>query len=60
MAELVRTLGIEKKLNLIDNFDLLNDKYRQLANAMGCKGELKFQKNGGYTTIFVVIETEEE
>jgi len=60
MGELVKSLGVEKKLNLIDNFDLINDKYRQLANGMGYKGELKFQKNGGYTTIFVVIETKEE
>lgn len=56
MDKLVKKLGIEKKLNLINDFNLINDKYRQIANAMGYQGELKFQSNGGYTTIFVVIE----
>lgn len=56
MGELVKKLGVEKKLDLISDFDLIIDKYRQLANAMGYEGELRFQKNGGYTTIFVVTE----
>jgi len=56
MGELVRKLGSEKSLDLIEHFDLIVDKYRQIANASGYKGELKFQKEGGYTSIFVKIE----
>lgn len=53
---LVRKLGVEKRLTLSKDFDMLVDKYRQIADASGYKGELKFKKEGGFTVIFVEIE----
>lgn len=35
---------------------MLVDKYRQIADASGYKGELKFQKEGGFTVIFVEVK----
>lgn len=59
MGELVRKLGQEKKLDLAKNFDLIVDKYRKIADAIGYHGELKFQKEGGFTTVFVTIKNKE-
>lgn len=56
MAELVRNLGREKTINLANNFYLIVDKYRQIADASGYHGELRFQKEGGFTIIFVEIK----
>lgn len=60
MGELVRNLGREKSINLVRDFDLIVDKYRQIADVSGYHGELKFQKEGGFTVIFVTINTEEK
>jgi len=60
MGELVRKLGTEKTVNLTKDFDLIVDKYRKIADASGYHGELKFQKEGGFTVIFVDIKTDEE
>ena len=60
MGDLVRKLGTEKSVDLINNFDLIVDKYRKIADASGYHGELKFQKEGGFTVIFVDIKTDEE
>jgi len=56
MEKLVKTLGVEKKLDLVKDFDLINDKYRKIANEKGYKGKLKFLKKGGFITILVEIE----
>lgn len=56
MGILVRRLGKEKTLSLTKDFNLIVDKYRQIADASGYKGELKFQKEGGFTVIFVEIK----
>ena len=45
MSELVRKLGVEKKLNLTKDFDLIVDKYRKIADASGYHGELRFKKD---------------
>ena len=59
MGDLVRKLGTEKSVDLIKNFDLIVDKYRKIADASGYHGELRFQKEGGFTIIFVDIKTDE-
>jgi len=56
MAELVRLLGREKSIDLTKDFTLIVDKYRQIADASGYHGELKFKKEGGFTVIFVEIK----
>ena len=55
MSELVRKLGVEKKLNLTKHFDLIVDKYRKIADASGYHGELRFKKEGGFTVVFVQV-----
>lgn len=60
MGDLVRKLGTEKTVNIVKDFDLIVDKYRQIADASGYHGELKFQKEGGFTVVFVEINTEEK
>lgn len=60
MGELVRKLGVEKNLNLVKDFDMIVDKYRKIADASGYHGELKFQKEGGFTVIFVQIKNNTE
>ena len=59
MGELVRKLGVEKNLNLAKDFDMIVDKYRKIADASGYHGELKFQKEGGFTVVFVQIKNTE-
>ena len=56
MGNLVRNLGKEKTVNLMKDFDLIVDKYRKIADASGYHGELRFQKEGGFTIIFVDIK----
>lgn len=56
MGELVRQLGKEKTVNLMNDFDLIVDKYRKMADASGYYGELKFKKEGGFTIIFVDVK----
>jgi hypothetical protein len=56
MGELTRNLGKEKTINLMKDFDLIVDKYRKIADASGYYGELRFQKEGGFTVIFVDIK----
>ena len=56
MGDLVRNLGKEKTVNLTKDFDLIVDKYRKIADASGYHGELRFQKEGGFTIIFVDIK----
>jgi hypothetical protein len=58
MEELVRKLGTEKTVNLMKDFDLIVDKYRKIADASGYHGELRFQKEGGFTVVFVEIKTD--
>lgn len=60
MGELVRKLGQEKNLDLAKNFDMIVDKYRKIADATGYHGELKFQKEGGFTVVFVQIKDNTE
>jgi hypothetical protein len=57
MGDLVRKLGTEKSVDLMKDFDLIVDKYRKIADASGYHGELKFQKEGGFTVVFVEIKT---
>jgi hypothetical protein len=56
MGNLVRNLGKEKTVNLTKDFNLIVDKYRKIADASGYHGELRFQKEGGFTIIFVDIK----
>ena len=56
MGNLVSNLGKEKTVNLMKDFDLIVDKYRKIADASGYHGELRFQKEGGFTIIFVDIK----
>ena len=56
--ELVRRLGREKSVNLRKDLVLILDKYRQIANASGYYGALKFQKEGGFTVVFVEVNDE--
>jgi len=58
MGELVRKLGTEKSINMTKDLDLILDKYRKIANASGYYGALKFQKEGGFTVVFVEINDE--
>lgn len=60
MGDLVRRLGQEKTINLTKDFNLIVDKYRQIADASGYYGELKFQKEGGFTVVFVEIKNDKE
>jgi len=53
MENLAKHLGREKVTTLTKDFNLVVDKYRKLADASGCHGELKFKKKGGYVDIFV-------
>ena len=53
--KLVRTLGSEKLKDFTENFDKVIDKYRQIADASGYTGELKFKKEKGRMVIFVEI-----
>ena len=55
----MRNLGKEKTVNLMKDFDLIVDKYRKIADASGYHGELRFQKEGGFTVVFVEIKKEE-
>jgi hypothetical protein len=59
MEKLVKCLGREKVVELTNNFNLIVDKYRQIADASGYTGELKFKKEGGFIEIFVELNTEE-
>ncbi len=59
MGDLVRKLGTEKGVDLMKDFDLIVDKYRKIADASGYYGELRFQKEGGFTVIFVEIKTDD-
>jgi len=59
MSELVRKLGVEKKLDLVNDFDLIVDKYRKIADATGYNGELRFKKEGGFIVVFVVLNDTE-
>lgn len=58
MGTLVRRLGKEKRVDFTKDFDMIVDKYRQIADASGYKGELKFQKEGGFMIIFVEVNKE--
>ena len=55
----MRKLGREKTINFINDFDLIVDKYRKIADASGYHGELKFKKEGGFTIIFVEVKKPE-
>jgi hypothetical protein len=59
MGDLVRKLGTEKSVDLMKDFDLIVDKYRKIADASGYHGELRFQKEGGFTVIFVEIKKDD-
>ena len=59
MEKLVRKLGTEKLKYFTEDFDLIADKYRKIANAQGYKGELKFTREHGMMVIFVEINSEE-
>ena len=56
MKNLLHRLGTEKASDLDKNFNKIVDKYRQMADATGYKGDLKFQKEGGFIVIFVEIK----
>jgi hypothetical protein len=53
MNDLYRRLGTEKLENFKQNFDIMVDKYRKMANDIGYTKELKFSKEHGNMVIFV-------
>jgi hypothetical protein len=55
MEKLVRKLGTEKIKDFNENFDMIIDKYRQIANAGGYNGNLTFKKEHGKMVIFVEL-----
>lgn len=52
----LRKLGSEKLKGFTENFDLIVDKYRMMADATGYRGELVFRKEKGMMVIFVTLE----
>lgn len=56
MSGLGRKLGSEKLKDFAENFDLIADKYRQIADASGYKGELTFKKEKAKMIIFVKLD----
>lgn len=56
MDDLVRKLGSEKIKNFEKNFDLIVDKYREIADASGYENELLFKKEKGKMIIFVRLD----
>lgn len=52
---LVRRLGKEKYSDFNKDFNLIVDKYRQIADASGYHNALKFSKEGGFVIIFVEV-----
>jgi hypothetical protein len=59
MGTFVKNLGKEKTIDVMNDFDLIVDKYRRIADASGLHGELKFKKEGGFTIIFVELNIED-
>ena len=55
METYVRTLGRVKNSDLVNNFDKIVDKYRTMAISMGYSGDLKFERDGCFITIFVEV-----
>ena len=55
MEQRLRKLGIEKKLDLDVNFDIIYDKYKKKAEDEGYFGELKFVKEHANIIVYVVI-----
>ena len=55
MEKVVRKLGTEKIKDFNENFDMIIDKYRQIANAGGYNGNLTFKKENGKMVIFVEL-----
>lgn len=56
MGNLVRKLGYERHKDFIEDFDLIVDKYRKIADTTGYNGPLKFKKEKGKIIIFVELE----
>jgi len=56
MNDLVRKLGSEKLKDFLNDFDLIVDKYRQIANASGYENELVFRKERGKMIVFVKLD----
>lgn len=56
MDDLGRKLGSEKLKYFKENFDLIADKYRLIADASGYEGELTFKKEHGKMIIFVKLK----
>jgi len=54
-GDLGRKLGVEKMIDFKENFDLIVDKYRKIADASGYKGELTFKKEHGKMVVFVKL-----
>ena len=57
--ERLKKLGIEKVKVLNKDFDDLYEKYKKRALEAGCEGELRFIREHGRVTIYVVIEYED-
>lgn len=55
MEQLLRTLGTVKVSDFEKDFDKICDEYNAKAKNMGYKGNLKFKREGGKVTIFVII-----
>lgn len=60
MGILVKKLGEVKIKDLVDNFDLIIDKHKQIAKGLGYHGDLKFSKEHGKLIIFVEKNYSEE
>jgi len=56
MEKLVRKLGSEKSKDFKEHFDLIVNKYRQIADVSGYKGKMKFKTEKGKVIVFVELE----
>lgn len=55
MANNVRKLGIEKKVNVDKDFDHYYDIYKMKAEEQGYNGEIKMKRERGKVIFFVVL-----
>lgn len=53
--ELYKKLGTEKPKDLNENFDIIYEKYKNKALALGLSGTIKFVKERGKVLVYVVL-----
>ena len=53
--ELYKKLGTEVPKDLNENFDMIYEKYKNKALALGLSGAIKFVKERGKVLVYVVL-----